>query len=253
MPRSHIDDEFQDEYDDYIRDTPLEARFDPLTIEMLVVEAIPKHAAYEMTFEEYLKERARFSEYDSTEKKRLTFYLPLYPAMRSQDIADLHNNTSINRFLVVLLELGLITVLYDYHTEISLLKQSRREMQQYLTCERAAQRYVHMDRQKVVLHSTHGYKSGDSKHFSPWCQDWFYNAITDTASYINTSASDMAFLCWCMGMQKVSIEHTDVITDKLVAEVVSKFDFEFGAYAERVGTILSGIKADSELMAMSER
>lgn len=252
MPHPKTDTEFQTEYDEYVKETPLESRFDPLTIEMLVVEAIPKHAAYEMTFSEYLKERTRFSEYDSTEKKRLTFYLPLYPAMRSQDIANLHASTSLNRFLVAVLELGLITFLYDYHSEISVLKEYRNDMRKYLTCERAAHRYMHMDRQKIILNSGNGHRTGACKMFTPSCQEWFYNAITDTAAYINTSASDMAYLCWSFGMQKISPDMTDIVIDKTVSENIDKFHFEFAIYADRVRMTLDGVKADSELMNPSK-
>lgn len=246
------EDYLQTEYEDYLEDTPLVARFDPATIQMLVVEAIPKHAAYEMTFSEYLKERSRFSEYDGTDKKRLTFYLPLYTAMRSQDIADLHQNTSVSRFLIALLELGLITFLYDYHSEISTIKRCRSDMRKYLTCERAAHRYTHMDRQKIILNSANGSRDGSCKHFSPGCQEWFYNAITDTAAYINMSSSDMAYLCWCIGMQKVSPDMSDSITDKMVSDVISKFNFEFDILSERISATLSGIKNDSELLSITK-
>ena len=64
----HTADFYQEEYDDYMRDTPLVARFDPATIQMLVADAVPKHAAYEMMFDEYLKQRSRFYEYDESEK-----------------------------------------------------------------------------------------------------------------------------------------------------------------------------------------
>ena len=83
----HSPDFYQEQYDEYMRDTPLVARFDPMTIQMLVVDAVPKHAAYEMMFDEYLKQRSRFYEYDESEKKRLSFYLPLFPAMLSADFA----------------------------------------------------------------------------------------------------------------------------------------------------------------------
>lgn len=230
--------DYQTEYDVYIENTPLEARFDPLTIQCLVRDAIPKHAAYDLSFEEYLEKRSALSEYDQTDKKRLSFYLPIYPSLRSQDYAYKYK-LSITKFLVSIIELGLITFLYDYHDEITSIKDSREKMESYLTNERAGMLYIHLDRQKISLDSTAGSRTGGCKHFVPSCQEWLYNAVTDVAAYLNMPVSDLAYLCWCIGLQKTTQENVlDKLTETNIHNVLEQFNFEINILNKRIVTIL---------------
>lgn len=243
---------FQVDYDDYIESTPLEARFDPATIQMLVVEAIPKHAAYEMSFEEYLKQRSRFSEYDGSEKKRLSFYLPLYPALRSHDFADDYR-LSLSRFMVTVLELGLIHILYDYNAEVQTIKQSRKQMGRYLTNERSMQIYSHIARYTIELGSSSNTRNTNggqgSRHFSPSCQDWFYNALTELATSLGMSNSDMAYLCWCNGItQTLRNDIIDNMAANICRIVLDQFNLELNMRHKRILAVLSEIKDESELL-----
>ncbi len=228
-------------YEEYISSTPLEARFDPATIQIMVVEAIQKHAAYEMQFDEYLRQRSRFSEYDESEKKRLSFYLPLFPAMRSQDFAYEYE-ISLNKFLVNLVELGLITFLYDYHGDCSETKRAKHELSKAITSERTKILYLQVDKQKINLGSTVGSRDGISKHFSPGVQEWFYNAINDAAAYLNMTTSDLAYLCWCIGVQKtLKQDIIDKMLDKDIDNVMQLFRYELEIYLNRINSLLKDV------------
>lgn len=240
MPE-HSHDFYQEEYDEYMKATPLEARFDPTTIQMLVVEAIPKHAAYEMMFDEYLKQRSRFSEYDDSAKKRLSIYLPLFPAMRSQDFAY-ECKVSLHKFLVTILELGLITVLYDFHEDCSEAKMSKDLLSKSIRDSRSKLRYLQIDKQKVGLSSGAGMRVGGSRHFTPHVQEWMYNAVNDTAAYLNMTASDLAYLCWCVGVQKtLPLGMVDVMLDKDIDIIVDTFRYELLMYVKRINGLVSEI------------
>lgn len=237
----HTSFDFQTEYDEYIENTPLEARFDPMTIQMLVVEAVPKHAAYEMMFEEYLKERTRFIDYDNSEKKRLSFYLPTFPAMRSMDFA-FGFGISIHRFNTVLLELGLITFLFDYHTEISTIKDTRKNIGSYITDRTTQMRYMQIDSQKISVGSCNGYRKGDTKHFAPNVQEWLYNAIGDTAAYLNMSISDIVYLCWCIGAQKtLPMGMVDTMLNSEFSNILDAFNISIKIQSDNILFFLSKI------------
>lgn len=229
--------ESQEEYDEYMSNTPLEARFDPLTIQMLTVEAIPKHAAYDMTFGEYLKQRSRFSEYDQSEKKRLGFYLPVFPAMRSQDFAYYYK-VSLHRFLVMLIELGLITFLYDYHSDISTAKQVKMDLSKTITTERARMRYMQINKQTISLNISSGYRNGSVKRFTPYVPEWMYNAATDKAADLNMTIADMAYICWNIGAQKtLDLGMVDPVLDRDISTIMQTFQFELEAYIKRLNEL----------------
>lgn len=230
----------QKEYNitDYIENTPLEARFDPYTIQILVKEAISKHEAYDLTFEQYLEKRSALSEYDLAEKKRLSFYMPLYPSLRSQDYAFKYKLSTV-KFMVSVVELGLITFLYDYHDEIASIKYAREKMESHLDSARNGMIYVHLERQTISLDSTCGSRGGKCKHFSPSCPEWLYNALTDTAGNLNMSVSDLTYLCWCIGLQKTTTQNVlDKLTNDNIAVVLERFNFEIDILNKRIQTIL---------------
>ena len=243
----HSPDFYQKEYDVYIEETPLEARFDPLTIQCLVKEAIPKHAAYDLSFEEYLEKRSALIEYDLTEKKRLTFYLPLYPALRSQDYAFKYK-LSITRFLTAIIELGLICLQYDYHDDVNSIRECRGEMSNYLVTSRAGMLYNQIARHTISIDSAAGARNGKCKHFALSCPEWLYNTITEKASVLNMTISDLTYLCWCIGLQKCSTESiVDYLTRTNIENILDQFNFEIDILNKRITTICMELHAEGEL------
>jgi hypothetical protein len=232
---------FQEDYDEYVEETKLEARFDPLTIQLLVVEAIPKHAAYGLMFDEYLKQRSRFYEYDASEKKRLSFYLPLFPAMLSADFATEYK-ISYHAFLVRLVELGLIHFMYDYHEEYQFIKTSKKNLSKLIHNETKKAYYLQLNKQNICLGSCNGARSLSTKHFTPSVPEWLYNAASDCSAYINTTTSDFIYLCWCIGLVETIPSHISNPVILLESELLVKdFSREIKILNERIKDIVCEI------------
>jgi len=239
---SHKPDFYQEDYDEYVEETKLEARFDPLTIQMLVVEAIPKHAAYEMMFDEYLKQRSRFYEYDESEKKRLSFYIPLFPAMLSADFATDYK-ISYHAFMVRLIELGLVHFQYDYNEQYQFIKTAKQNLSKLITDDEKRAYYIQLDKQSICLGSCGNMKtSGRTKHFTPSVPEWLYNAATDCSSYINTTTSDFVYLCWCIGLvETLPEEITNPVIVRESRNIISEFDRELRILEKRIKQTVSEI------------
>lgn len=219
---------------------PEEERFDWKTISHAVIQWIPKHKAYGMTFEEYQKERSKFSEFDTSEKKHLTFYLPLFPSMISGDISQEYK-LSKNRFIVMLIELGLITFQYDYHEQYSIAKSTRRNVSKLVTNESSRMCYIQLDKQNITLNSCS--RGSGHKHYSPNVPEWLYDAISDASTNINMTISDFAYLCWCIGMVKsVPMEIRNPVLNSDIELILKQFDYEFKMYTTRIKDILCKIK-----------
>ena len=232
-----------DDLDEYYDSTKLEARFDPLTIQLLVVEAIPKHAAYGMLFDDYIQQRKRFMSYDETEKKRLSFYLPLFPAMMSADYAT-EFKISYHQFVVFMVELGLITFLFDYNDQYHIVKDGKKTLSKLVTSERNKIYYLQMDKQTICIGSCGGFKNGKAKHFAPNVPEWLYNAITDSATYINMSISDFIYLSWCVGMRSsLTSDQANPVLDKEISDILTSFDHEFIIYASRIEHTLNDMRS----------
>jgi hypothetical protein len=234
-----------DSLDEYYESTQLEARFDPYTLQLLVVEAIPKHAAYGMLFEEYIQQRKRFMAYDDTEKKRLSFYLPLFPAMMSADYAT-EFKISYHQFLMFMIELGLITFLFDYNHQYQVVKEGKKTLSKLVTSERNRIYYLQMDKQTICIGSCAGSRSGKVKHFTPAVHEWLYNAVTDSANYINMSISDFVYLCWCIGVQRsLTNDQSNPILTRDNTTLLEMFDYELNIYSNHIENIMTSMKQDN--------
>jgi hypothetical protein len=234
-------DEFSSEYDDYMRDTPLEARFDPLTLKSLVEEAIPKHRAYDMFFGEYIEERKRMLGWDLSEKKRLSFYLPLFQAMASTSYADMYD-LAYSHFVVFISELGLIKFQYDYQIEFCKAKEGTTSLLRLVTSPTRKQYYMQLDKQRICIGSGDNFRKGAAKHFAPSVPDWFYNAISNGAVYLNMTMSDFVYLCWCIGITEGIEEDkiNSVVNDDSNAVIVD-FNTELVIFLSRIDHIRSQI------------
>ena len=231
-----------DEYDEWLMSTPLEERFDLGTLELLVVEGVPKHAAHDMLLEEYIKSRTKFIRYDDTEKKRLSFYLPLFPAMRSADFASMFN-ISLTKFLVASIELGLIHFMYDYHDKYDGAISIKKAIGKQITDGKGKILYMQINKQKITLDSSAGVKSGACTHFTPSVYEWFYDALAATANALNMSISDLCYCCWCITIQNsMPNDMIDKMTDQDVREILTQFNVEIDIYGRRIEQLLSHIK-----------
>jgi hypothetical protein len=232
-----------DALDEYYETTPLEARFDISTLQLLVVEAIPKHAAYGMMFEEYQKQRNRFAGFDTSEKKRLPFRLPAFHGRVAADLAIL-NDTSFYHFLVLIIELGLITFQYDFHNDYVDIRDGRKVIFTRLKDEENLSLYMQLEQHTIEMCSGTGAKAGKSKLFTPTVSEWLYNAISDVSTNMNMSVSDFVYICWCMGIQ-------NALPESMIPSMVGR-DVE--SITHRFGRSLKGfnfqIKSTIERMSL---
>jgi len=233
-----------EEYDIWLMSTPLEARFDIDTLETLVCEGIAKHAAHDMTLEEYIKSRTKFIRYDDTEKKRLSFYLPLFPAMRSADFAD-QFNISLTKFLVSSIELGLIRFMFEYHEQYDGAVSIKRAIGRKITDTPSKIMYMQISKQKISLNSATGVKSGEATHFTPNVYEWFYDALAATSIALNISMTDLCYCCWCITMQNaMSNDMIDSMLGQDISDVLHYFDVEIDIYGRRIENLLSYINEE---------
>jgi len=227
-----------DSLDDYYESTKLEARFDPLTIQLLVVEAFPKHEAYGMTFTDYNRKRSQFVEYDTSERKRLSFYFPKFFARVSSDLAII-NKTSHHRFLILIIELGLITFQVDYKSDFEIIKTSRPKILNSLKSDVNRRHYMRLEKQTITLGSATGANTGNAQHFAPSVPKWLHDAAMEAANHLNMKISDFMYLCWCIGI-------TNALEEDMIPEIVGKelsgiliqFEFEIKEYSENIAATL---------------
>jgi len=232
----------EEEYDDYLLNTPLEYRFDYTTIELAVVEAFPKHAAYGMTFQEYVVQRTRFSEYDPSEKKQMCFYFQKFPARVASDLALL-NKLPLYPFVILMAELGLIHFHVDYHHEYSLIRDGRKAIFTQLTNVDAMNSYQQLDKQTIELGTGTGARKGKASQFNTSTPKWLYNAISDTATYLNMSISDFVYLCWCIAAKYcLDNDQIPIMVAREIDQTCQQFDFEFKHYGNRIESILTDMK-----------
>lgn len=237
MPRQSFD--FHEDYDEYIENTPLEARFDYQTIQIIVSEGFEKHRAYGMTFEEYRTQRTMLSGYDDSAKKRLSFYLPPFYARIAADLA-LINNSSFHGFMIMMIELGLIHFQVDYHDEYITIRDGRTQLFNGLSSEAGYNRYMQLEKQTINLGSCVGAKMGKAKHFVPNVHEWLYNASSEISNYLNMPISDLIFLSFCMSVENCmdgSILPREVSRNTKI--VCDNFDYEIKAYSKRISDLLT--------------
>lgn len=236
-----------DSLDEYYESTKLEARFDPLTIQLLVVEAVPKHAAYGMMFDEYRKQRTRFNGYDTSEKKHLSFYFPAFYGRVSADVA-ISYDISQYKFMILLVELGLIAFQFDYHDEYTGVRDGRKQFVSCILSETTRDLYMQLERHTIEMCSGSGARLGKSKRFVPTVPEWLYNAVTDAAVNLNMSASDFVYICWCIGASNALPEGTvSEFINRDIEDILARFRRELKEYAYQVSSTLSRMKDNNNL------
>lgn len=231
-------DFYQEDYDEYIENTPLEARFDYLTIQTAVTEAFPKHQAYGMMFADYRRLRSQMQNYDASEKKRLSFYLPAYPARVASDLAII-NDISVHSFLLYIVELGLIHFQVDYRDEYQITKNSRKKIFSSITSEKSKNRYMQLDKQTIELGSAAGFRSKQGKHFTPYVPEWLHNAIGEIGNHLNMSNSDLIFFAYCYGITNcLESGQLPELVNADLAKICHEFDYEIGQYSSRINELI---------------
>lgn len=196
------------------------------------ISPVPSHPAYRANFSDYIKNRESYIDTDSSERTRLSFYLPMLQARLSADIAAGYR-ISFSKFISYISEIGLITLQIDYHDQYHIAKIARTSMLEKLINEDAKRTYLQLDKMAISLGSISGHQGQYSRHFSPSVPSWLYNAINDVAVYLNMSKSDVIFLCWNIGMKhSIDSQYKGAAVVKEVDDLLGHFDYELRSSAE---------------------
>lgn len=231
--------ESETDYDTYVEHTPLEARFDPLTIELLVTEAFPKHEAYGMQFADYYRERKRMSGYGDAETSRITFYFPKYISNVAIDLSSI-NKIAAHPFIVAMCELGLIHAQVDYADDFAIVKDARIKIFNAINSDESQNRYMQLEKQTIDLGSATGHRAGRAKMFSPAVPNWFHNAAIEISGRLNMSVTDLMYFSWCYAATRCIPDGSMPMYVRNDIEKVTKaFDYEIRQYSNRVSDIYS--------------
>lgn len=225
------------EPEDDLESIPEEERFDWKTISSICIHGNPKHRAYGASFGEYVRNRSHYVDSDENEKARLSFYMPRFESCMSSDLASILKLSSA-RFLNHIIEIGLITMMVDYHDQIEIIKHSRSNIMTSVVDKESQQAYMFMTRLPVTLGSSCGARRGESIHHAPTVPIWLYNAIGDVSTYLNMAMSDVVLLCWSLGYSKsLEPEYRNIVMNDHIKELVEHFDMEINLYTRSINML----------------
>lgn len=232
--REQHPEEFPDE------DSGIENKFDWRAIRMLCVEAIPKHKAYGMSFKEYRERRESVLDEDTTERKRLSFFIPTLPNVIAMSYA-LRYRCSYHRFILLTVELGLIKFQYDYHDEYSAIKRIKSNALDMAIDDIGVEKLIRLSNQSIVLGSGSGKNHpGTTKRFVPSVPEWLYSAVADTAIFLNISMSDLVFLCFCIGLlNSTPKSELNSVIEKYCIDIINGFEIQLTGCTDTINSIYS--------------
>lgn len=203
-------------------------------IRIICASAVPHHPAYGISFEEYKNNRTKYSD-DEQETTRIASRLPKFISRVSSDMAIMHK-ISHYRFIVLILELGMIHFKHDYADMYETIRHGREVMFNSLTTERNRMLYEQLDKQNIGMTCT----SATRKLITPTVPLWLGDSVRETATYLNMSVSDFVFLCWCIGISKtIPKERIPNMIQLEITSTLSFFKFEFEVYSDRIIEITS--------------
>ena len=211
-------------------DTALQFDWSEDSIRLICTTRAPPHnPAYGMSFAEYKKNRSSITTTNDAEKIRLSFCFPHFITNVSADMA-IRNNLSHYRFLVYIIELGLIHFQRDYHDRYSDIRSIREGMFDSLTTDENERIYKQIQKHVISFPDM-----ARGKHITPTVPEWLGNAVKEMSVYLNMTTTDFVYLCWCLGISN-SMKDSNLprqIT-KLISESLNTFNYEFGAYEKQL-------------------
>lgn len=231
MPSPHQYKEFaEQEEQTYTGEADISDKFDWRAISILCVSGIPKHKAYGMTFPDYRERRESVVDEDTTEKKRLSFYVPKFPAMMAMSYS-LKYKCSHHKFVLLIIELGLIHFQYDYHDDYHHIKKIKCDAMGHVIDETSRIQYMRLSEQQLSICSGSASSINAPKHYSPSVPEWLYNAISDLSIYLNMSITDVVYLCYCNGIVRCLPEQDqNVMLMHDCNEILLKFGMQLKSY-----------------------
>jgi hypothetical protein len=238
--RQNQPEQYAEYHEQMIDETiPMEDRFDWQATKSRCRTGCRTHKAYGMSIDEYVKNRNQYIETDDNEHKQLSFYLPLFPSMVSSDYASLLK-ISTTRFLIMMIELGLISFQVDYQNQYEVVKIGRENLLKAMRNNETKNVYLQIAKHNIALGSCTGARNKDSKHHTPSVPKWLYDSVSDAATYLNMSTSDLVYLCWCIGVSSSFPPHLkNIMVDEDIQQIITHFKFEIDMYSKQISFLLS--------------
>lgn len=200
-------------------------------IKLIFASYVPNHPAYGMTFSEYRKHRlASYSEEES-ETVRIHFRMPNLLTAVSSDLA-IRNGVSSYSFMMQVIEQGVIHFMRDYHDQCDAVKNGKAGMIDKLEDEESERKYVQIVKQTIALEA----RERGSRCLTPSVKKWVGNYIKEIAIDLNMTASDFAFLSWCIGT-KVAVPNLPERVKFHIENKISLFNSELDAYIKRINEL----------------
>jgi hypothetical protein len=200
------------------------------SIRLICTTRPPGHnPAYGMSFTDYKKNRASMQSSEDVEKVRLSFCFPTFITNVSADMA-IRNNLSHYRFLVLIIEMGLIHFQRDYHDQYTKVRETREGLFDSLQTDENERIYKQIQKHVIVFPDM-----PKGKHITPTVPEWLGNAVKEISVYLNMTTTDFVYLCWCLGVSN-SMKGSNLpkqIT-KLIDRSIETFNFEFVAYQKQI-------------------
>jgi len=209
--------------------------FDWKTISARCISPDPSHPAYAMSITEYIKRRSEFIDHDDSAKAQIVFRVPPVLALGINRLARKHSITH-TRYLVYILEHGLITFQKDYHAMYSIIGGDQDTLFDNATDENKLNVLAQSIKQKIQL----GSACRENTLFGPCLQEWIVGAIKSTALSLNCTQSDMTFMCLLLGLRTDSKEFPlpDAYME-IINSNISKFEFELKMLSARIQNLIN--------------
>jgi hypothetical protein len=196
-------------------------------IKLVCTSDIPEHEAYGLNFLQYNKRRSFLHTKEDDESVRVGFRMTDLYATMTLDLAT-QQNLPPYRFIILILELGLIHFQHNYHDKVETVRALRDASSKMVSNPETERLYMTSKKITVSMGSIK-----TSKLFTPTLPKWLGNAIKNSAMYVNMSTSEFAFLCWCIGVSNTIPGLQTYIENKLYNDI-NNFEYEFNNYIESV-------------------
>lgn len=212
--------------------------FDWKEIRALCLAPEPKHPAYGMQISEYRKRRRDVIDDENNQKSKLGIRVPNTIADILHRIAR-NYHISVYRYLVLSLELGLITFQKDYHDRCSAINAIGDQLYHRVSSNADMKTFSQLNKQIISLNLSRQ----DSRLFIPTVPEWVAMAVKSTALELNCTGMNLAYLCLCISIRKSAEEYKipQPYLDDIDATIKS-FDFEIEMLEKRIVELQQYIK-----------
>lgn len=225
-----------------LKDNP----FDWRSLQSVCVGTAPWHPAYEMSFEEYAKNRKNVSDTEEHPPVQLGFRIPdscatVLPVLARRRKAQ--TNGSMYKYLTLTIEKGLISLQHDYHDIYSEINHITDTILDYGSTEPDRFEWMcsSLNSQKINL----GTSSRTHNLFSPSVAHWLSDAVRQVSGDLKMTISDLVVVAVSIGV--IEECSTLPVPDNMLVpfvRYVRQFDFAIKSKSGITKQTISALKID---------